>query len=218
MFDFMKPLRSARARPWLAAAIAIVIAAVLSLAPPIRQWPVAQLAPLLIYLLLARLHGAFALDARCFARGRPAWSLALLFALVSVSALALWLWMARPDLAAAMAHIPAMPMWLLPLAGLGFALVNAALEEALFRGIIYDRLRAAFGGGAWPHLLQASLFGLAHLHGVPNGLAGVVLAGAWALGLSILRERSGGLLAPWLAHVAADIGVFALLTTNLAKG
>lgn len=181
----------------------------------LRQWPLPQLAPLLLYLGLARVHGAFALDVGTFARGRAAPGFVVAFAIASTAALFAWRHFAQPDLTTALASIPPLPTSLLPIAGIGFALTNAALEEAFFRGIVYERWRAACGGGPWPHVAQAALFGLAHLHGVPSGWVGALLAGAWGLGLSLLRERSRGLLAPWLAHVAADIGVFAVLTVGV---
>ena len=53
-------------------------------------------------------------------------------------------------------------------------------------------------------MLQATSFGVARAHGFPRGVTGVLLAGVWGYLLGLLRQRTGGLLAPVLAHVVAD--------------
>jgi uncharacterized protein len=99
------------------------------------------------------------------------------------------------------------PHWSLALAGLGFVLVNAAVEEILFRGVILAHLSRVVG--TWPALsLQAAGFGLLNLHGYPYGPAGVALTAAYGLLLGVLRVRSGGLLAGWITHILADSVIF----------
>ena len=99
--------------------------------------------------------------------------------------------------------ISAIPVWLIVLGGLVFATANAAVEEMLFRGAILHHVGHAFG--AWPAVaVQATAFGLLHLHGYPYGPIGVALATVYGLLLGVVRLRSNGLLAPWVAHVVAD--------------
>jgi CAAX protease family protein len=92
-----------------------------------------------------------------------------------------------------------------------FALVNAGAEEAAFRGVLMDALTSAVGiAGAV--VIQAIAFGLVHYpHGLPNGTWGAILSGVYGLMLGLLRLRAGGMLAPWIAHVAADLTIFVLL-------
>ena len=60
-------------------------------------------------------------------------------------------------------------------------------------------------------VLQAALFGHAHFQGIPSGWGGVALAGSYGLVLGIIRERSGGLGAPIVAHIFADLAIFTML-------
>jgi membrane protease YdiL (CAAX protease family) len=102
------------------------------------------------------------------------------------------------------------PAWQLGAIGAAFATANAAVEELLFRGAILHQLRYTFG--VWPAVAtQAVAFGLFHLHGYPYGPIGVALATAYGLLLGAIRLRSNGLLAPWLAHVAADSLIFVFI-------
>lgn len=101
-------------------------------------------------------------------------------------------------------------------AGLLFSLVNAAVEEAIFRGVLQEAATAAYGvplGIA----LQAVACGLLHLVGVPSGVVGAVMAGGWGLALGILRWRTGGIVAPYLAHVAADLTIVLMLLPVLTE-
>jgi membrane protease YdiL (CAAX protease family) len=102
-------------------------------------------------------------------------------------------------------------MWALLPVGAIFALVNAGAEEAAFRGVVMDALVSAVGVmGAV--LIQAMAFGLVHYpHGLPNGTWGALLSGVYGLILGLIRLRAGGMLAPWIAHVATDLTIFLLL-------
>jgi hypothetical protein len=106
--------------------------------------------------------------------------------------------------------------WLVPLAGVAFALVNAAIEEAIFRGIFLQALDSAVGAGIIPLTVQALIFGWVHYSevGCPKGLIGVSMAAVYGLLLGVLRYRAGGMLAPWLAHVGTDITVFAIVAKS----
>jgi hypothetical protein len=109
-----------------------------------------------------------------------------------------------------------MSAWLLALAGLAFAIGNAAVEEFVFRGVYMHSLDSAFGAGMVSVLVQGWLFGAIHyLSGFPNGLAGLVLATAYGVMLGLLRRRSSGMLAPWLAHAGADMIIFVILVMKM---
>ena len=127
-----------------------------------------------------------------------------------------WNVICRPDLGPNRANIPSMPLWLLPLAGIAFALINSAVEEAIFRGIFLQALDSCIGAGAIPLVIQAVLFGWLHYSavGFPKGLAGVAMASFYGLLLGFLRYRARGMLAPWMAHMGTDIVVFTIVATS----
>lgn len=95
-------------------------------------------------------------------------------------------------------------------------------EEMAFRGALSTVAAAAFGptGG---RLLQAATFGLTHIadaRGTGEPVVGTVLAtgvAGWVFGL--LKERSGSLLAPTLAHLAInEAGALAALAVQRRAG
>ncbi|QEC51537.1 CPBP family intramembrane glutamic endopeptidase [Anseongella ginsenosidimutans] len=77
-----------------------------------------------------------------------------------------------------------------------FAVINAVTQEVIFRGVFQDALEAAFGKGAYAILVQALIFGLIHLQGIPSGLAGVLMAFSYGCALGILRKVAGGCCYP----------------------
>jgi membrane protease YdiL (CAAX protease family) len=97
-------------------------------------------------------------------------------------------------------------------AGAFFSAFNALLEEVIFRGILLDALTAAIGA-SWAVVVQAVAFGVGHVHGYPPGPLGIALAAMYGLMLGLLRQRSGGLAAPWVAHVFADATIFWIVVT-----
>jgi len=61
-------------------------------------------------------------------------------------------------------------------------------------------------------LLQACLFGALHfLQGFPRGAWGFGMAFIYGIMLGHIRRKSRGMPAPWLAHVCADLVIFAIL-------
>lgn len=91
--------------------------------------------------------------------------------------------------------------------GVHIPIGTAWSEELAFRGVLQPVATEAFGPRAG-RLLQAVAFGLAHIH--PARVAGdsvpgtVVVTGVagWLLGR--LRERTGSVTAPLLAHLALN--------------
>lgn len=106
------------------------------------------------------------------------------------------------------------PLWLLVLGGAAFSLVNAAVEEAIFRGVLQTALERV-SGPAIAVVVQAVAFGLLHIVGVPTGVIGAIMAGTWGLLLGVMRWRTRGVLAPYLAHIAADATIFCMLLPTL---
>ncbi len=64
--------------------------------------------------------------------------------------------------------------------------------------------------------MQAGIFGLVHLYGFPHGISGAASAAVYGLMLGVARVLAGGLLTPWVAHVAIDLVLFALLVASAA--
>lgn len=177
-------------------------------------WPTPLLLALVLYAATVRLMPRLGSAAAWLRAGCVDASLVVLIVLtVLTSSLALVIWhvIARPDLSDLYAQMPRFSPVLLAGTGLVFALFNAAAEEAVWRGIF---LHALLGTRlyAWiAVLVQAASFGTCHIQGFPRGLSGVVLAGIYGLMLGYIRVRSGGMLAPWTAHVFADLTIFAIL-------
>jgi membrane protease YdiL (CAAX protease family) len=144
------------------------------------------------------------------------WFLVALTALVSALALVLWaLWTDYLGVATQMlASFKTAPRWFSILIMVpGFALVNAAAEELVYRGVLFDALEEGWGGAPWALLtLQASAFAAAHYAaGFPNGRLGYLMVFVYALMLGYLRRRTGGIVAPYVAHVCADAVIGATL-------
>ncbi len=136
--------------------------------------------------------------------------------LLSTAGLLGWYLLAQPNLSELRGTISGVPGWAILLAGLGFAATNAALEEAIFRGVFQDAFESAAGKTWLAVVLQATLFGVYHYSAtsVPDGVIGVVLTFAYGIMLGYLRVAANGLMAPWVAHTIADAVVFALIMGN----
>jgi len=189
------------------------------LLPTVSNWPLNKLVPLGVYTVAVAAHHRLRSSVSWMRPGR--WgvdiiTLVLLIVVVSSAALLVWDVTCKPDLSANRALIPEMTPWLVPLAGAAFALLNAAVEEAIFRGIFLQALDSAVGAGIIPLVIQAVIFGWMHYSevGCPRGLAGVSMAAVYGLLLGTLRYRARGMLPPWLAHVGTDMTVFAMVATS----
>ncbi len=132
----------------------------------------------------------------------------------------LWYYYTQPDLTPFLEQQPEMPLALIPLAGLGFAILNAIMEESVFRGILMQSFESALGYGWVSVVGQAALFGAMHYPpgAFPNGLWGVGLTFVYGIVLGLIRQRSRGILAPVVAHVLADAVVFAIVAVVKLTG
>jgi membrane protease YdiL (CAAX protease family) len=158
--------------------------------------------------LLARWRSEF--GAPRLERGRLMVGGALLCALVTPVALVGWVALLRPDVSNVVAAIPDYPLGALLAGGVAFAIVNALLEEWIWRGVFQPRLAHLFSPPV-AVVGQALSFGIAHAWGFPRGVVGVLLVGIWGTMLGILRHQTRGLLAVVLAHIVADATIAAIV-------
>ena len=187
--------------------------------PALGKWPLYKVTPLAVYAVVIGVSQHLRKSVLWMRPGRlgvDIWLLVSLVVVVSSGALVAWNFICRPDISPSLANIPPMPFWFLPLAGVGFALLNSAVEEAIFRGIFLQASDSAVGAGTISLVIQAVFFGWLHYSeiGFPKGLAGVAMASVYGLLLGYLRYRSGGMLAPWLTHAGTDIAVFTIVASS----
>lgn len=203
-----------------ARSIAVLVAALVCSSPLMQlgvPWQAVMLVALGGWALVARRLPTLAPSSQWRARGTVPWLWTALVAGVTPVALVTWLRVMEPDLSDVIgAYVPELPLAALIAGAVGFAVINAAAEELIWRGVLQDRLTVLMGAPA-AIVLQALSFGLQHAHGIPRGPIGVLLAGSWAVMLGLLRFRAKGLLAPLVAHVVAD-AVIATLVLVLARG
>jgi len=142
---------------------------------------------------------------------RYSWLLVLLTSVLSVVALLVWAY--RTDNlgygAQSMQAVLHYPGWSILYIGVPvFALINAALEEVVYRGILQEALMHVLTQKWFIVLLQASAFAAAHFAaGFPNGTVGYLMVFVWGTMLGYLRLRTHGLCIPYLAHVIADLAI-----------
>jgi len=147
---------------------------------------------------------------------RGVWLLISVSVCVSALALVIWFALARPDYSELVGTLfPRLPVPLLFVGVVGFSMINAAIEELIYRGVLLGALDAVLGGGLLPVVLQALAFGIVHIAGFPRGLAGVGLATIYGLLMGAVRRRARGMLGPWLAHVVTDVVIGSILLRAL---
>jgi uncharacterized protein len=126
--------------------------------------------------------------------------------LLAAAALLSWYLLLHPKIADILeAFVPALPLGLLIAGGLIFSMVNAAVEEGAYRGVMLHALDRSLGPGFAALLLQVLAFGAIHIRGFPRGWLGVGLACIYGLLMGVIRRRAGGMFAPWIAHVFTGV-------------
>lgn len=135
------------------------------------------------------------------------------FAAVSGATLLFWYVTARPNLDDLVeTFIPDWPLWLLIPSALAFSVVNAAVEEAAYRGVVLGALDKARLTAPAALVLQAIAFAALHFRaGFPRGLVGVGLTFVYGLALGALRRHAGGLMAPFITHVLTDVVIVTIV-------
>jgi membrane protease YdiL (CAAX protease family) len=186
-----------------------------ALIPMFRVWPLSFLGPLVLYGGAVWAIPPLRHSIGWVRRGTIDRNVTLLImATVLVSSLSLvgWVLWIKPDINAYLAMVPVLPLWVYPFEGLGFALVNAAMEEIVFRGIFMEAVDSALGAGYGSLCIQAVPFAALHyLAGFPNGLSGLVMTFAYGVMLGAIRRMSRGMLAPLATHMAADMTIFSIV-------
>ena len=181
--------------------------------PPLRRWPWVWLVPLLAYLLLVagapRLRGSLA----WLRLGRlSSAGVAATIGIMLLTSLTLVMFhiTAQPDVRSYRDALPLRVLGGVVVAGVVFSILNATLEELVFRGVLFDAVQSQWG--AWGTLIgTAILFGLGHMHGYPPGLLGACLAAVFGFVMGALRLWTGGLLLPIVAHMGADATIYGIL-------
>lgn len=198
-------------RQWPAAHLGLIISigfvwSLLAVWP--RGWPLQGLVPLIGYVAVVVVVRPLQVSLPNWFRfgtlSRPAVAYAALAIAGAAVALPMWTWMMRPDFSA---WAPVLPEWhWVALGGgaIGFALLNGALEESIYRGIFLSSLGAVFSVRT-ALVGQAIAFGVIHLHGVPSGGTGIVLTTLYGVVMGILRIRAGGVGIPIVVHALADL-------------
>lgn len=181
-------------------------------APQYQFWPWIMVVPLSVVFGVQWLTPRYSqLFWRIGDINRRTVSTAAAVALLSCGALWLWLeWMA-PDLSIPRSLLPSANAGVMALALAGFAVLNALIEELIFRGLVQEAFLTSFpvavAVGA-----QGALFALAHaIGGVPDGPTGVVLTFIYGTALGALRQWSKGLAVPLGVHVVTDLFIGVVL-------
>lgn len=182
-------------------------------------WPWPLLAPLLGYYAIVLAIPPLRRTCRWMKIGRIDKRIGLFMLIVvagSASALYGWRLLMKPDMSRYISQIPDIPTYLLPIAGIGFALLNGIMEEVAFRGIIMHGFDSALNNDGLSILLQALPFGLIHFAaGFPNGISGIFLTFIYGILMGIIRNLSKGMLAPIVTHFFADLAIFSILASML---
>ena len=201
-----------------AARSALLLAALLSAAVTLPLvWPLPLVAAVLVFTLLTTGWRPVRWEPRWWRPGAVngrAW--AAVAVVVAGSGAVLWLWYAAIGVrsggqAVQREILQSYPWWVVVPSVAAFVLLNAAAEEAIFRGVLQQAM-AETGPISLAVAVQALAFGLIHLYtGFPTGPLGMALAMLFGLILGVLRVRTGGLLAPWVAHVGTNLTMAGIL-------
>jgi membrane protease YdiL (CAAX protease family) len=191
----------------------VALLVLFAFALPSLVWPWYLLLPLLIYATLVAaippLRKSAPIPAVGQIGGRPLLAAVVLIAGTTTVLIAFQL-LASPDATEFVARLPTAWFGHVVLAAVILSVVNAALEEIVFRAILWDAVAAEWNRGT-ALAVTSLLFGLAHLHGYPSGVVGAILAGLYGVALGVLRWWTGGLALGYACHVCADATIMGIL-------
>jgi membrane protease YdiL (CAAX protease family) len=178
-------------------------------------WPLSLVVILVAYGALVALVPSLRASCGWLRRGtidRRLWGMIAAYVVVSATALVVWRYTTSEDIGAFRSLVPpSVPRWSIWPGIIVVAMLNASFEEAIWRGAIFQSLEATVGRGWRAWALQGIGFGVWHFRGFPRGWVGVGLATIFALMMGMLRMRGRGMLAPWIAHVFADVTIFTMI-------
>ncbi|HEV3143987.1 MAG TPA: type II CAAX endopeptidase family protein [Gemmataceae bacterium] len=183
-------------------------------------WPLHLLLPLLAYAIIVLAVPALRSSAPRLSAGRmnglPLAAAAALCVATGGTLIAFHFW-ARPDVSGLNIRLPVSGLASLIVVGLCFSMLNALVEELIFRGIVWEGVATEWNA-TMALVVSAILFGVAHLHGYPSGPIGAVLAGLFGLALGLLRWWTGGLGLAVICHVVADATILGLILSPGVPG
>ncbi|MDN3405444.1 MULTISPECIES: type II CAAX endopeptidase family protein [unclassified Pseudoalteromonas] len=179
-------------------------------------WPIHLLSPLMAFVVIAYFRGEkeyyLNLSNHKLKKGLLEGGAVLV---ISVSALFIWANSSASEIQYLKRMIPDLPAIQLAMAALGFALINAFLEEWMFRGVFQETLLKLKLSFSLATAIQATLFAIAHYKlGVPSGNIGLAMTFMYACALTLLVRKTGSLLVPILIHIFTDIAVFYLIVNS----
>ena len=194
--------------------LAFALLLISALAVPLfRRWPWVWLVPLVGYFVLVACVPPLR---RTLSWRRVGWlsagSIIATLGIMTLTTLVLVTFQVtvRPNLSSCREVLPLKSLGGVVMAGAIFTVVNATLEELVFRGVLFDAIESQWGVGV-TLVATTALFGLGHLEGYPPGPIGACLAGVFGLLLGALRHWTGGLLLPIIAHMGADATIYGIL-------
>lgn len=199
----------------LQAVVFFALAAVASLVPAFRFWPLLWLVPGSAFVLLGLMFKPLLISRHRWNVGvfsSFAVTSAIVIAVGSVAALLVFQHFAKPDLSGRENLLPITALGGVLFAGIIFCLFNAAIEEIVFRGLLFDAVESQWGKRI-ALFASAAIFGYGHLESYPPGIVGVFLATIYGFALGWLRIVSLGLGLPVLAHIAADATIFVIFAS-----
>lgn len=179
-------------------------------------WPAAFIIPIVVYLSIIFLSDKVKNEINWLRFGKIN-KITIYFMIptiiVSSSALILWVFLLRPDLADLKSMVPSGSIPVIIITGLLFSIFNSIWEEIILKGILWNGLENIISTALVVNLFQAVLFGIMHLNGFPRGIIGALLAGIYGLMIGFIRKNSDGLMAPVLTHFFADATIFGILVS-----
>lgn len=176
-------------------------------------WPFHLLFPLVIAAMAARVwkpEVRLSLGWRTGETASRMWLAAFAVSILAIAALVTWAELVQPDMQTFREMVPQGNLAVLISAALGFALLNATMEEMIWRGGIQSWL-VGQSNTTLAILIQGISFGTLHWAGFPSGWSGVALATIYGVMLGWLRHATSGLAAPIVAHILADLTIFLLV-------
>lgn len=183
---------------------------------PSIPWPWYFVIPVLVYSGIVLFFGPLRRTAPVLGVGSLGGTrlvCAVVLAVTSAGILVAFQALFRPDVKDLAAKVPVDWFGNLLLAGLCFSVVNAVLEEIVFRGVLWEVLAVEWNS-AIALGVTSVLFGVGHLDGYPPGPSGAVMAGVYGVCLGVLRWWTGGLALATACHVCADTTIFCIFVVS----
>lgn len=188
--------------------------------PDIGTWPLPALGALVVVVLLRGPRSTVLRWRRWFTVGsisRRDWLLCAVIVVFTAAALITWQhWTggALPPIYGALLDSVPRPAGIVGI--LLFLVINGLVEDSVWSGVLMTALTGTLPAPL-AVLTTAASFGLAHLHGVPDGPIGVAMVVVWGVVLALLRLRTRGMLATYAAHIFADATIVALLVPTVLQ-